>query len=119
VRWRYKATGRPDSERLRVYPAGSVPGAPDEIVANVWDWDPETTVLWYENGVRMGRMARRTARDPWAVTRFTGPEIPTHRPWVEPGLVDHLFFAPATGADVVVEWSDRFGGTWTAKLPPS
>lgn len=114
IRWRYQATGRPAEERLRAYPAGSVRGAPNEIVANVWDWDPETTVTWYEDGVRRGQMARRTALDPWAVERFTGPDRPVRRAWVEPGLADHLFFAPASEGRVVVEWTDRFGGVWTA-----
>jgi hypothetical protein len=119
LRWRYEATGRPAEDRLRVYARGSVPGAPDEIVANVWDWDPRTTVTWTEDGVRRGAMARRTARDPWAVERFTGPDRPERRSWVEPGLVDHLFFAPvAAGArSVVVEWTDRFGARWTASPP--
>ncbi len=119
LRWRYQATGLPASDRLRVYPAGSVPEAPDEFVANVWDWDPDTTVAWYEDGIRRGLMARRTSMDPWAVERFTGPERPGRRPWVEPGPVDHLFFAPASGGKVVVEWTDRFGEAWTHSPPAS
>ncbi len=40
LRWRYKATGHPDEHQLRLYQRGTDPTAPNEIVANVWDWDP-------------------------------------------------------------------------------
>lgn len=120
VSWRYKATGRPDDYRLRVCDRGSEPTAPGEIVANVWDWDPSCLVLWYEDGIRRGPMSRRRGKDPFAVTRFTGPEKPPRRAWVEPVLNDHLFYAPVAehAGDVVVEFVDRFGRTFTARPEP-
>lgn len=120
LKWRYKGTGLTESTRLRVYARGAEALAPDEIVANVWDWDPSCLVTWYEDGVRRGPMSRRTGRDPMAVLRFTGPQKPDRRTWVEPSLVDHLFYAPVAehAGDVVVEFTDRFGGTWTARPQP-
>lgn len=119
VTWRYKATGHPDDHQMRVYPRGADPAAPDEIVANVWDWDPQWTVLWYENGERRGPMARRTGLDPLSVQLHTGPDLPPHRPWVDPLPTSHLFYAPASAGarEILVEATDRFGRVHTERLP--
>ena len=115
VSWRYKATGQQDSFQMRVYPAGSDRKATDEIVANVWNWDPDWTVVWYENGDRRGAMARRDGYDPLSVQLHTGPDLPPRRTWVEPIVTAHMFYAPATpGARVTVEATDRFGRTYRA-----
>jgi hypothetical protein len=121
VTWRYKATGHELDHQIRAYPIGADLEAPDEIVANVWDWDPEWTVLWYEDGERRGEMARRTARDPLSVKLHTGPDLPPRRTWVEPVLTRHLFYAPASEAarEVRVEAIDRFGRVYSAAVPRS
>jgi hypothetical protein len=118
VSWRYQATGRDPGYQLRVYPRGADPKAPDEIVANVWDWDPEWTVVWYEGGDRRGTMARRRGLDPFSVKLHTGPDLPPRRPWVEPYITGHLFYAPVSenARDVRVEATDRFGRVYSAKL---
>jgi len=110
IRWRYKATGADASRQLRAYAAGTDPAAPDEIVANVWDWDPEWTVVWYEDGDRRGEMSRRIGLDPMSVRLHAGPEAPPKHPWVDPVRTRHLFYAPVRpGAEVTVEATDRFG----------
>ena len=60
--WTYKATGKPADHQLRVYAPGSDPTAPDEVVANVWNWDPEVD----------GRARRRR--------RAEGADGAAHRP---------------------------------------
>ncbi len=121
IRWRYKATGQADTHQLRVYPRGSDPAAPDEIVANVWDWDPEWTVVWYEDGARRGVMSRRIGRDPLSVELHAGPDLPPRRTWVEPNPVGHLFYAPVGAAvrEVRVEARDRFGRVYSEALRPA
>jgi hypothetical protein len=118
VNWRYKATGFPFEYQIRAYPRGADPQAPDEIVANVWDWDPAWTVVWYEGGDRRGPMARRVGHDPLSVELHTGPDLPPRRTWVEPYPTGHLFYAPvsADAADVRVEVTDRFGRTYSARV---
>ena len=117
VTWRYKPTGMGFDHQLRVYPRGTDPLAPDEIVANVWDWDPQWTVLLYEDGVRRGEMARRIGPDPMSVKLHAGEELPLRQPWVEPRPTGHLFYAPVsdTARDVMVEVTDHFGRTYTAR----
>lgn len=116
--WRYKGTGLDASEQIRVYARGSDPSAPTEVVANVWDWDPAWRVVWYEGADQRGEMARRIGRDPLAVERFDGSDKPSHRPWVQPVPVNHLFYAPVSegATKVIVEATDRFGRVYTSGL---
>jgi hypothetical protein len=102
-----------------VYPIGADPRSPDEIVANVWNWDPSWTVTWYEDGQRRGAMARRLGLDPTAVLTQTGPDLPKRRGWVDPEPTAHLFYAPVSrGArEVRVEVTDRFGRTSSLVVP--
>ncbi len=120
LRWKYKATGKDPSYQMRLYRRGADPLAPSEVVANVWNWDPEWKVFWYEDGERKGEMARRTGKDPLSVELHTGPDLPPRRPWVDPILTDHLFYAPVSkeAKEVRVEVVDRFGGTYTATVEP-
>jgi hypothetical protein len=119
VSWQYKSTGQPLDHQIRTYPAGSDPRAPDEFVANVWDWDPEWTVVWYEDGARRGEMARRIGLDPLSVELHTGPDLPERRTWVEPTPTRHLFYAPypESAREIRVEATDRFGRTYDATVP--
>jgi len=116
VRWTYKATGHPLDHQLRVYPHGADAEAPDQIVANVWNWDPEWKVVWYEDGERKGAMVRRNGFDPLSVQLHRGADQPPLRPWVEPQPTDHLFYAPASrrAREVRVEATDRWGRTYSA-----
>jgi hypothetical protein len=118
VKWYYQTTGKDATHQVRVYPRGADPAAPDEIVANVWNWDPEWTVVWYEGGERRGEMSRRRGRDPLSVQLHTGPDLPPRRPWVEPYVTDHLFYAPvaADARDIRVQVVDRFKRVFDATL---
>ena len=120
VRWRYQSTGHDAEHQMRVYPRGADPAAPDEIVANVWDADPEWTVVWYEDGIRKGLMARRQGTDPLSERLHRGADQPAGRSWVDPLRTDHLYYAPvaAEATDVRVEATDRFGRTYTASVDP-
>lgn len=115
LRWRHQATGRPPEWQIRAFRAGADPGAPDEIVANVWGYEPGCRVVWYEDGERRGAMARRVGRDPEAVATLAGPDRPARRGWVEPLATGHLFYAPAsrTAREIRIEFADRAGRVFT------
>ncbi|UCG87753.1 MAG: calcineurin-like phosphoesterase C-terminal domain-containing protein [Gemmatimonadota bacterium] len=119
ITWRYKSTGHDFHHQVRLYARGADPEAPDEVVANVWDWDPAWEVVWYEGADRRGAMARRVGHDPLSVELHTGPELPPRRTWVEPYRTGHLFYAPVSAdADTIhVEATDRFGRAYSATLP--
>lgn len=114
VSWRYKTTDRPFDHQMRLYPPGSDPAAPNHLLANVWDWDPEWTVRWFADGEPRGAMERRRGPDPLSVELHAGPELPPRRPWVDPVPTDHLFRARLAGDEqvVTVEAMDRFGRSY-------
>lgn len=116
--WYYKSTGLPRKHQMRLYPRGSDPKAQDEFIANIWNWDPSWKVTWYENGHFRGPMARRNGFDPLSVELHLGDQLPAKRPWVEPKLTSHLFYAPVSEdmRNVRVETVDRFGRIFTETL---
>lgn len=118
VTWRYKSTGYEPGQQMRLYPPGADRAAPDELVANVWNWDPEWTVRWFADGDPRGMMARRPGLDPLSVELHQGDDLPPRRTWVDPRVTSHLFYAPV-GPDVRevrVEATDRFGRAYTGSL---
>lgn len=119
VTWRYKSTGWPFDHQMRVYLVGADPGAPDELVANVWDADERWTVVWFEGGERRGRMARRVGFDPASARIHSGPDLPPRRPWVDP-YPRYLYYAPTAGAagTLRVEATDPFGRTYVGLSGP-
>jgi hypothetical protein len=119
ITWRYKSTGFADEHQMRVYLPGGDPSAPQELVANVWDADEGWTVVWYEDGERRGRMARRVGYDPVSLRIHPGDELPPRRTWVDP-YRRYVYYAPVSpGArEVRVEATDRFGRTYSAVATP-
>ncbi|MBC3538597.1 calcineurin-like phosphoesterase C-terminal domain-containing protein [Rufibacter sediminis] len=116
LKWYYKSVGHPREHQVRLYPKGSVKDRPDEIVANVWNWDPAWKVIWFEDGVRKGEMKQETGLDPLSVQLHAGPNLPAKHKFVDPTLTDHLFWAkPSAGAkQIKIEVTDRFGQVYTA-----
>lgn len=96
VTWRYKATGQDARHQMRLHAPGADGAAPGDLVVNVWDWDPSWTVRWYEDGQPRGLMSRRRGFDPLSVQQHRGDALPARRPWVEPIVTNHLFYAAAT-----------------------
>ena len=115
VRWYYKSVGRPKSHQMRVYNRGTYANRPNDIAVNVWNWDKDWQVVWYEDGVRRGPMSQQTALDADAVRFMAGADKPGKYAWIEPGLTDHLFFATpaATAKTITIEVIDRFANKYT------
>ena len=118
--------GRPDAASVTHFRHACATGAAnsgravsrEEMLANVWNWDPTWSVVWYEDGDRRGAMAQRVGLDPLSVELHTGPDLPSRRGWVEPRPTRHLFYAPVNpGArEVTVEAIDGFGRSYTEVL---
>lgn len=117
-RWAYKGTGLPLEQQLRLYAPGADPKAPHELVANVWSATPDWQIVWYEDGIRKGRMAARIGHDPLSVQLHEGNKLPTKHTWVDPEPNNHLYYAPvaAGAAQVRVEATDPWGRVYTAAL---
>ncbi|MBC6611104.1 calcineurin-like phosphoesterase C-terminal domain-containing protein [Hymenobacter sp. BT507] len=115
IKWYYKSFGKDRNHQFRSYPKGANPDRPDDFVVNVWNWDPEWQVVWFENGQRQGPMHQQTSLDPMAVQLQAGDKRPAKHKWVDPTLTDHLFYArPSKDAkEIRVEVTDRFGQQYT------
>ncbi|KAA5541674.1 calcineurin-like phosphoesterase C-terminal domain-containing protein [Adhaeribacter rhizoryzae] len=118
LKWYYKSVGKDKNHQFRIYPKGSVPDRPDEIVVNVWNWDPEWKVTWFENGNNKGEMKREVGLDPLSVELHAGAALPQKHKFVDPTLTDHLFFAkPSSQAkEIKIEVTDRFGQVFSDSL---
>jgi hypothetical protein len=118
LKWYYKSTGKPKEHQLRIYDRGRSKESPEQVVANVWNWDKSWKVEWWEDGAAKGVMEQRVGLDPWAVELYAGPELPKKHKFVEPTLADHLFYAtPSKGAKKVqVKATDRFGNVFSEEL---
>jgi hypothetical protein len=118
IKWYYKGTGKPKEYQLKLYKKGSLKQYPEEVVANVWNWDKAWKVEWFEDGLLKGNMEQRVSVDPLAVELFAGPELPAKHTFAEPSLTDHLFFAkPSPGAkEIRVRATDRFGNVYQENM---
>ena len=54
--WYYKPVNYSSSHIAEAFGLGEAKLHPNSVVVNVWDWDPEWKVEWYEDGVHMGAM---------------------------------------------------------------
>lgn len=111
ISWRFQATGLPRESRMSVYPPGTDPAAPDDLIVNAWDWDPAWDVVWYEGGDRRGTLERREGRDPLSARLHGGPDLPAKHRWVDPIVTGHLFRVAVSPGHrpIRVEATDRFG----------
>lgn len=118
VSWYYKSIGYDKNYQLQAYNRGSYRNRPQDIAANVWNYDEAWKVEWYEDNVFKGPMRRETAYDARVVEFLKGPSRPAKYPWAQPLLTDHLFFAtPSEKAKAVrIVVTDRFGNKYEEQL---
>ena len=110
VKWRYKATCRPFDFQMRLYGRGEFKSQPECVVANIWDFDTDCTVTWFQDGKNMGAMERFVdADDKYAASV-------THNKSVVP--TGHLFRArPDAGPHTVkVVFTNRFGEKYSSSI---
>ena len=118
IRWYYKPTGFDSTYQFRLYPSGSSPERPDEIIANVWNWDTGWKVSWFEDGTHKGEMERFLGYDPLAYKNMFGEDVPEEKGSLEPTRTEHLFSAKpsANAKEIRVEVTDRFGNKFIKTL---
>lgn len=90
--WRYKSAGYPIEHQFRAYPVGASRDYPEYILANVWNWDEEWKVEWYEDGKYMGEMEHFTGFDPEAKA-ICSDKKRVEYDWISPIRTEHMFRA--------------------------
>lgn len=115
--WYYKSIGKSREFQFRVYPRGTHPEFPKEYCINVWNWDPEWKIFWYEDGKKVGTPEQRIAKDPLAMDSYDSGK-PKKQPWISAQKNNHMFFFQPINekGSIIVEVMDRFGNVYRKEL---
>lgn len=115
VKWYYKSYNHPASYQAIAYLPGSEAEYPDDIIANVWNYDKQWKVEWLEDGKVMGEMTRYDGYDPKAKAICADKERVVYD-WIYPVTTPHLFRATPKNKDakIIVRATDRFGNIYEA-----
>ena len=117
VSWQYKSAGYPSTYQLRAYTPGSAAEYPDEVVANVWNYDSRWRVELLEDGKPTATMKQYTGFDPVSHAHCSDKKVVLYD-WISPITNPHMFHArpknPA--AKLQVHATDRFGNVFIADV---
>ena len=104
----YKATGKDKDYQMKVYQPGRIMDRPDEVVVNVWNWDPMWQVVWYEDGKYQGAMNQFYSYNPEYLEWLNGRRAVAD---YAPVRTNYYFSAkPSDKAkEIRVEVTDRYG----------
>ena len=117
VSWQYKSAGYPSTYQLRAYTPGSAAEYPDEVVANVWNYDSRWRVELLENGKPTATMKRYTGFDPISHAHCSNKKVVLYD-WISPITNPHMFHARPrnSAAKLQVRATDRFGNVYIADV---
>ena len=117
--WYYKSVGYDKDFQVEIFKPGQVAMHPNSIIANVWDWDPQWKVEWYEDGIYMGEMDRVTAKSPLftkeIIEAYKGRTISDYK---KPAPAQHYFAATPSqyAKKVMISVESRFGKSWVYEV---
>lgn len=117
VTWYFKSAGFPKEYQMRTYAPGSSIEYPDDVIANIWNWDVKWKVQWLENGKMMGEMIRFSMCDPAAEALCADKEKLEFK-WISATPNEHMFRATVKDKNAKIEViaTDRFGNIYRANL---
>lgn len=117
--WYFKAEGHDKDFQVEIFKPGQMPMHSNSVVANVWDWDPQWKVEWYEDGRYMGAMDRVTDKSPLYTKEinaaYKGKTISEYK---LPATAQHYFAATPSqyAKKVMVTVESRFGQSWVYEI---
>ncbi len=115
LEWYYKSIGHPKDYQVELYKPGQTPMHPNSVVVNVWDYDPEWKVEWFEDGRPMGKLKPVLDYCPISIREinenFAGKKIPNYK---KPNMNFHYFAATPNqyAKTVTISVESRFGQKW-------
>jgi hypothetical protein len=118
IQWYYKSVGYDKNFQFRAYPAGHNPEKPTAVTVNVWNYDPQWKIHWYENGILKGEMTQYNGKDPYATDYIIKNKAKFRYDWITTGVTGHLFFAEPSSpnAKIKIEVIDRFENKYVEEL---
>jgi len=124
-KWTYRSYVNPNTQFSAFKPENRDPvlEPANELLVNVWDWDPDWSVTYSEDGGMTYKVMTRIsgkAYDPIAWSYFgteKSPGVPS-RLWINASKTDHLFqCVPSTGIiKITVKVVSRFGNVYTQEV---
>ena len=117
VSWYFKGVNQDKAEQFKLYKTGADANYPDCFIANVYNYDPQWKVVWYENDVLKGEMTRYWGKDPFAAELYQPGKNKKHG-WLSASQTHHLFRAQPENPNskITVEVTDRFGNIYKKTL---
>lgn len=117
IKWHFKGAGHPAEYQFRAYGFNSVKEFPNDIIANVWNYDPLWKVEWLEDGKIMGEMTQFTGLDPYVGEKCKDTSKMKYS-WISPGPTSHLFRATPqnSAAKLEIKVTDRFGKVYSKTI---
>lgn len=113
VTWYYKGAGHDRNYQFHVYGLGENDEYPNDITANVWNYDSKWKVELLENGVKTADLERFTGHDPLTKVKCSDKSKIKYS-WISPVPNEHMFKATPKdkNADIQVKVTDRFGNVY-------
>ena len=115
--WYYKAVGHDKDFQVEIFKPGQTLKHPNSVIANVWDWNPDWKIEWYEDGKPMGRMDKVREYSPLHIAEMKARyEALGQDPssWKGTKAAEHYFAATPSqyAKNVTVSVTNPFGQTW-------
>jgi len=115
--WYYQPVDFDKDHQFEVFMPGQTIRHPNSIVVNIWDWDPQWKVEWYEDGEYRGAMEQVTDYPASHINKMMDLYAPLKkRPsnYRISQITDHLFAATPSqyAKHVTICIKNRFGKEW-------
>ena len=119
--WYYKSVGKDRDFQYEIFLPGETKKNPESVVVNLWDYDRNWSVTWFEDGVHKGAMKRVKEYNPLHTAEVEATFAKKGKPvtnWKLTTKSNHYFAAtPSEGArKITVIISNPFGKEWVENI---
>ena len=119
--WYYKSVGYDKDFQYEVFLPGEAQLNPDCVVVNLWDYDADWSITWFEDGVCKGEMTRVKEKNHLHKAEVEATFAKKGKPvtsWKRTSASDHYFAAkPSDSAKkVIINIQNPFGKIWVEEV---
>ena len=119
--WYYKSVDKDRDFQYEIFLPGETKKNPESVVVNLWDYDRNWSVTWFEDGVHKGAMKRVKEYNPLHTAEVEATFAKKGKPvtnWKRTTKSNHYFAAtPSEGArKITVIISNPFGKEWVENI---
>ena len=121
LEWYYKSVGKDKDFQYEIFRPGECEVNAESFVVNLWDYDQDWTIEWYEDGNFKGSMARVSEYNPLQKAEVESSFRELNKPvrrFMRTAKSKHYFAAkPSEEAkEITICIKSPFGKTWTETL---